>query len=240
MITLIIPAYNEEKIIGETIDVVYTFLKDMGEDFELTVVDDGSTDSTKKIVKSLCGRYPKLRIISNKTNRGRGYSLSRALSQSNGEIQVYIDADLTIGIDLIPELVNSIRNGADIAIASKHMGESEVEYPIVRRFFSKGYAALSRFILRIPIRDCQCGLKAFRKEFISQILQEIHCEGWGWDTEIVAKSCWRRYNIVELPAKITNMSANSSKVNLFRDVKAMTRTLIRLWIEKNLTGRYET
>ncbi len=230
--SIIIPAYNEEKIISSTISKVIDFMQSFGKDFEIIIANDGSADSTPAIVTARLEKIPELRLVSNTKNMGRGAALTNAFSNAKGEICVYIDADLAIDLELFPKLMSAIENGADIAIGSKHIKGAQVEYPLLRRIASKGYAFLATLLLDSSTWDFQCGFKAFRKDAIQKILPKVHENGWSWDTEVLVKAEWMGYKIVELPAKVVNVFGRESKVNLFKDMQGMGTGLIRLWREK--------
>jgi len=230
--SVVIPAYNEQQIIESTIDKLYGFFKKQKQDFEMIIANDGSRDNTLIIAEKKAKQYSQLRIISQSPNQGRGAVLTKAFSNIKGEIGIYIDADLAIDLDLFPKLVNAIENGADVAVGSKHLPASEVEYPLFRRIASKGYSFLTRLLLGSKVRDYQCGFKAFRKDVLKKVLPYIKEKGWSWDTEIVVKSEWAGYKIKELPAKVVNVYERESKVHLFRDIKRMGGNLFRLWREK--------
>ncbi len=231
--SIIIPAYNEEKIISSTINKVYLFLKKQKVPFELIITDDGSKDSTLKIAEDLSKKHKEIRIVSNKINQGRGAALNNAFKNSKGEVLVYIDADLAIDLNLFPRLMKAIKEqGADIAVGSKHLKESQVEYPKLRRIFSKCYAFLAYLLLRSKIKDYQCGFKAFKREKILQLLPYLKNKGWAWDTEVIIKAQWMGWKVIELPAKVINIYGRESKVKLFNDVKRMGLDLLNLYFEK--------
>jgi hypothetical protein len=231
-LTVIIPVYNEEKIIENTIETTYKFLEKFNRDFELIIANDGSSDSTMGIVKDKIEKYPRLRVVNNEINEGRGSILTKAFTSAKGEIQLYLDADLEIDINSLPILVKAIDEGADIALASKHMKDSVLEYPFLRRIFSKVYAMLVRIMFSSSLKDYQCGLKGFRKAVIRGLLPKIKDKGWFWDTEVLIKAQWKNYKIVEIPARIANIYERESKVHLLTDVIDMSRNLIGLWVER--------
>ena len=231
--SIIIPAYNEEKIIADTIDKALKFFSNSGKTFELIIANDGSNDGTANIVSSKIAQYRELKLFNNLKNEGRGSVLSNSFKTALGSIIVYIDADLAIDLELFPKLVSAIEEkNVDMAIGSKHLKESMVEYPSVRRIFSKAYSFIARLLLGTSIRDYQCGFKAFRRDAIIKILPYIKSKGWTWDTEVLVKARWLGYNIEELPAKVINIYGRESKVHLFNDVKLMGLGLLRLYREK--------
>ncbi|MBS3175093.1 glycosyltransferase family 2 protein [Candidatus Woesearchaeota archaeon] len=231
--SIIIPAYNEEKIIANTIDEVFKFFKNINRSFEIIIANDGSKDNTAKVVNSKIKNYKQLRLVNNHVNMGRGEALNNAINNSNGKIVVYIDADLAIDLELFPKLVNAIeKNNVDIAVGSKHMKNSVVEYPKLRRLFSKAYSMLTRILLGSTIRDYQCGFKAFKKESIIKIIPYIKAKKWSWDTEVIVKAQWLGYKVQELPAKVVNIYGRESKVHLIKDIKNMGSELLRLFFER--------
>ncbi len=231
--TIIIPAFNEEKIIASTIDKVHEFLLKQQKPFEMIIANDGSKDHTAEIVTTKIKHYKELRLVSNAVNMGRGAALTNAFRVAKGKIQIYIDADLAIDLDLFPKLMGALeQEGADIAIGSKHLPHSAVDYPPLRRLASKGYSSLTRIFLSSTIRDYQCGFKAFKKETLNKVLPYIKEKGWSWDTEIIVKAQWLGFKVVELPAKVINIYGRESKVHLFKDIKRMAQGIYRIWKDK--------
>ncbi len=231
--SIIIPAYNEEKIIASTIDRTYDFFKKSNETFEIIVANDGSKDNTVKVVLDKSKKYKSLRLVDNAVNMGRGAALNNAIRNSKGNIIVYIDADLAIDLDLFPKLISAIKDeDVDIAVGSKHLSDSIVDYPKLRRIFSKAYSSLARLLLGSHIRDYQCGFKAFKKDVIIDVIPYVKSQKWSWDTEVLVKAQWLGYKVRELPAKIVNVYGRESKVHLIKDIKDMGGELLRLFKER--------
>lgn len=230
-ISIIIPAYNEEKLIGDSIDRVYRALEKTNKNFEIIIIDDGSIDSTSKIIKDRVKNYPELRYIHNPVNKGRGYSLKKAFEKANGQYLFYVDADLSICFNLFHRLLQELEGGADIAIGSKHLPSSSVEYKVIRKQLSKIYHFLVNLLFKTDIRDFQCGFKGFRKEIIQPLIKVVKSDGWFWDTEILIKSKLKGFNIIEVPARVINVPGRGSKVNVLRDSFVMGMSLLKLWIE---------
>jgi len=228
-ISFIIPTYNEEEIIEQSIAKIYNLEKIAK--FELIIGDDGSNDLTyEKIVKKL-KEYRKLRIVRNKTNKGRGSILKKAFKYAGGDYLIYIDADLSIDLEIFNRFLDEMDNGADIVIGSKHLPESNVEYPIIRRILSKAYSNIVRIFFNVNIRDFQCGFKGFKKEVIKSTLKEVKNDGWFWDTEMLILSYKKGFKIVEIPAKVVNIYKRESKVNLLKDTFTMGINLVDFWIK---------
>lgn len=231
-VTVIVPAYNEEAIIADSMKKITSFLGKKY-DFILMVANDGSVDRTANIVKEAAKRDKRIKLISLERNQGRGAALTEALRQCRTKYAIYFDADLQIDISLFHEIISGLRSGYDMAIGSKHHPDAKIEYPPLRRIASKGYTFLTRLILGCPIMDYQCGFKGFNVKKIQKILHLIKQKGWSWDTEIVVKSYWAGLSIKEMPADVKNVYARQSKVKLFRDIKRMGKGILQIRRDKS-------
>lgn len=233
--SVIIPAYNEEKIISNTIEEITNFLRRTNKSFEVIISNDGSNDRTANIVKEKQKKHKELKLYSNQKNEGKGSALTNAFKIARGKYMAFIDADLAIDINLFPQLITPLeKNKSDIAIASKHVNGADVEYSLLRKITSRTYSLLARTLLGLKIKDCQCGFKAFNREAILRILPDIKNKGWGWDTEVLAKASWKGYKIIEVPAKVRNIPGRESKVSIIKTVKSMWKELIELHKEKRM------
>src|SRR5439155_24614798 len=117
-LSVVIPAYNEEKVIATSLARVAAYLES-AEEPELIVVDDGSRDRTPQIARELQGRYPFLRLLVNDRNGGKGLAVRRGVLASRGRWVVYTDADLVYPIDGVEHFVDALEAGADLAIGSR-------------------------------------------------------------------------------------------------------------------------
>ena len=232
--SIVVPAYNEEKIISKTIDTLHSFLSKYYKNFEIIIADDGSRDSTFKIAQSIEKKYKNVSIVRNEKNMGRGSVLTKAFSSAKGDFVAYVDADLAIDVGLLPKLIECVKNNYDIATGSKHLKNSNVEYGKLRRLLSSFYSLLSRLILNCPIRDYQCGMKALKKSSFEKLLPYIREKGWAWDTEVIALAHYNKMMIAELPAVVVNIPYRKSRVAVLRDVYKMFMALLRIRKHKNI------
>lgn len=237
--SLVIPVYNEEKILQQTIETVHEYLTHKKYCFELIIANDGSIDNSPSIIRQLQKKYSSLILVENKKNRGRGSVLTSAFYAATGDIILYIDADLAVDYHLFEKLSHVLSEGYDIAVCSKHLPESEVEYPKIRRVASKCYSWLICFLFEVGICDYQCGFKAFRKEVIQKILSTVESEGWSWDTEILIRSHLAGYKIKEIPAKVVNIYQRESTVHLLKDSLEMGMFAWKLFWKVKRSRRLE-
>jgi len=226
-LSVIVPAYNEADTLKKTIPELHSYLKSLKMTFELIVADDGSTDDTRMTVSALAKKHKNIIYTGYHANKGKGATLTNAFKKAKGDYQLFIDADLTIEKSLIAILLRALANN-DIAIASKHTRGAKVAYPLGRKIASSGFSKFARMLFHVPVGDYQCGLKAFRKNVIKDLLPSITSQGFLWDTEILARAYRKHYKIAEIPAIVHPEEGRASKVRIFRDPLRMFRGLLAL------------
>ena len=223
-LSVVVPSYNEAKTIRRTLPELYNYLKTLPWSFELIAGNDGSTDNTEEVIRAFVKTHKNTKYAGYAKNRGKGAILNECFSKAKGDIQLFIDADLSIEKTLIPTLVMALHKG-DIAIASKHLRGAKVAYPFIRRITSSGYGLLTRVLFNVPLKDFQCGLKAFRKDVLHKLLPAKN-QRFLWDTEILVRAFRKHYKIIEIPAIVH--PAERSSVHVFRDTWRMLRSLLEL------------
>jgi glycosyltransferase involved in cell wall biosynthesis len=226
-LSVILPVYNESSCISRSVENLIEKIP-KGNRFEIILVDDGSTDNSLEIIKNLARDNKKITFISYKKNVGRGEALTRGIRKSRGDFIMYIDADLSINPKTLEDVVDQLHK-FDLVIGSKHLKESRVEYPFFRNLLSRSYSKLTSFVTRVKISDFQCGLKGFRRRAILEILDEIRCFDWSWDTEILCIAYKKGYSIKEIPVEVVVIPGRDSKVKMWRDSFIMSKNLFRIW-----------
>lgn len=235
--SIVIPAYNEEARIGATLAEVVRCVQENAWSAEITVVDDGSTDSTAAIVKAVAAQYPIVHLLPNGANRGKGYSVRNGMLHANGEIVMFTDADLSSPMQEAHRLFNAIRRGADVAIGSRWLerGRQTIQQPLYRQLFGRCFNLVTRMIMRLPFADTQCGFKAFTREAAQTIFQLQRIERWGFDPEILFIALKHGYTVREVP--VTWGHDERSRISYLKDGLKMLEELI--FIRWNaLTGAY--
>ena len=218
MITILLPAYNEEEVIEKSIDKIFSTLK-LKEDYEILVINDGSTDRTEEIIKKLTKKYKNLRYISHEKNKGLGGAIKTGIKKANGRIIIELDADMTQPIDHVAQMVNKIDEGNDICIASRYIrGGGMKNVPLWRVLLSKLANKAFSIIYFTKITDLTSGYRAYKSSFVKKL--DLSQNDFSIQLEISVKMTKNKAKISEIPLILTNRSIGSSK---FRFIKAMPK-----------------
>ena len=208
-LSIIIPAYNEEDRIKSGLEEIDKNLS--GKDYEILVVDDGSTDKTGEIVKNI--DIEKVNLIQLKENKGKGAAVKEGVMRSSGEYILFTDADQSTSIDHVHKFLKEIKS-YDIVIGSRSLPKSKItkKQPLYKRILGQLGSIIIRTTLNIPYKDTQCGFKLFRSAIAKEIFNEISCSGWAFDFEVLKIANNRGYKVKELPVVWENNP--NTKVNL--------------------------
>jgi len=223
-LSVVVPVFNERTTLLEIvcrIDAVPI-------PKEIILVDDGSTDGTAQKAEALAQTTPGVRHIHREQRLGRGTALNNAFKQSNGRVLVYMDLDLATDLQFLKPLVEAITTeGFDFATGSRMLPQSKVERSLRRSISSKSYNFLVRRMLGSKVRDHQCGFKAFKREAVLQLLDEVEATHWFWDTEVLVRAQRHGFKVKEIPVEW--QSGKGTKVNLLKDSWNMFRQIMKLW-----------
>jgi hypothetical protein len=227
-ISVVFPAYNEADALETAVEKVTRALNEFTRSYEIIIAEDGSTDGTDKVAAMLSERYSFVKHLHGEKRLGRGTALKNAFKKSNGKTIIYMDVDLATDVGQIKFLVRAIEEeGYDFAIGSRMLSESKVERSRTRQIASKSYNFLVRAMLGSKVKDQQCGFKAFRREALMQLLDEVTARHWFWDTELLVRAFRKGYTIKEVPVEWK--SGRETKVRLFKDSFSMAGQVIKLW-----------
>jgi glycosyltransferase involved in cell wall biosynthesis len=243
LLSIIIPAYNEEIRIAPSLDKILQFLSAASYSAEVVIINDGSTDKTADYVLSRVEEFRRagidLRLLTNDPNRGKGYSVKRGIAESRGKIALFTDADLSSPITETPKLIEPIiNNQADVTFGSRALNRKLIgeRQPLYRDFGGRVFNFLLRTITRLQFHDTQCGFKAFRREESLPVFAMQSIERFGFDPEIlfIAKKIGLR--LLEVPV-IWN-DVEGSKVNYLTDSPKMFLDLFKIRLN-DIKGLYD-
>jgi glycosyltransferase involved in cell wall biosynthesis len=236
-LSIIIPAYNEESRLPETLEKIAIYIRASGRQTEVLVVDDGSTDGTAAAAEQMHSRVGDLRVISNGVNRGKGYSVRHGMLEARGRLALFTDADLSAPIEEAGKLLAAVDSEFDVAIGSRAMNRSLISarQSRFREFAGIVFNTVVRLCLRLPFVDTQCGFKAFKRERCTIIFEQQRIEGFGFDPELLYLARHHGLRAVEIPVRWAH--SPGTKVSMLRDsVQMFADVFIIRW--NALVGRY--
>jgi glycosyltransferase involved in cell wall biosynthesis len=235
--SIVIPAYNEAKRLGSTLERVLNYVTSQQWDAEVIVVNDGSRDATPELVREAAERCRFLRLIENPGNRGKGYSVRNGMLNATGELLLFSDADLSSPIEEASKLFTAIQNGADIAIGSRWIRpetQTKRQSPL-RQVYGRAFNIALRILLGLKQKDTQCGFKAFTRNAALKIFPLQHIERWGFDPEILFLARRFAFRVDEVPVAWADVGG--TRISPLRDGLRMIGEVLRIrW--SAISGRY--
>jgi len=237
-ISIVIPAYNEQVRLPDTLRSVERYLQESGWNFhEILVVDDGSTDGTADAAANFAKANPNVRVLRNPGNRGKGFSVRHGMLEAHGHWRLFSDADLSTPIEELEKLWCAIEPGKDqIAIGSRALDRSliGVHQPGYRETMGRIFNGVMRAATGLAISDTQCGFKLFRGDVAEEVFSRQKLERFGFDAEVLYIAARRGYRIAEVPVRWNHVEG--SKVGMLSGLHAFGELLdIRL---NSLRGKY--
>jgi glycosyltransferase involved in cell wall biosynthesis len=219
-ISIIIPAFEEEARLGDSIEKILSYVEIEKLSAELIVVDDGSGDRTAEVGESAVARRPAVqtKIIRYEPNRGKGFAVKTGLLAADADIAVFSDADLSTPIDELPKLVRPIQTGEyDLTFGSRALDRSLIglHQPWRREQGGKVFNLIVRTLTRLPFWDTQCGFKAFNMKKFRPLLDVMQIERFGFDVEFLYVANLHGLRLKEIPVRWNH--DERTKVNVFRD-----------------------
>jgi dolichyl-phosphate beta-glucosyltransferase len=213
-LSVVIPAYNEEERLQSTLESVHTYLSNRRVNFELIVVDDGSTDGTVDVVKEFARHHSGIRLLSYSPNCGKGHAVREGIKKSEGFRVLFYDADGSSPIQEIEKLENALNKGFDIAIGSRAKPDDtrKVNALAYRKFMGNFFNFIVQSLLLRGIQDSQCGFKMFTQSAARSVFNVARQDGFAFDVELLHIARLRNYKIAEVPINWTNVESLSHKI----------------------------
>jgi dolichyl-phosphate beta-glucosyltransferase len=225
LLTLIIPAYNEERRLPRSLEQISAFVQQQTEPMEVIIVENGSTDRTTEIAEAYAARYPFARVLH--SPKGKGAAVRAGMMEGRGRYLFICDSDLSMPITEVRKFLPPLLEQYDVAIASR-------EGPGAHRYGEPGYRHLMGRVFNLIVRvlaipgfqDTQCGFKSFRAEVGKEVFAELTMTGWVFDVEALFIAQRRGCQVVAVP--IDWYFDADSRIEPLRDTWRMFRDVLRI------------
>lgn len=231
-VDITIPVFNEELDLEKSINTLVAFLIKYFSDYDwtITIADNASTDKTLDIAKKLSKKYKRVSYV-HLPLKGRGRAVKYVWKNTKSDYVAYMDVDLSTDLKHLPNLINALSRGYDIAIGSRNKKDSHVYgRNLLRTITSKGYILLIKLFFWVHFSDAQCGFKAVSREVVSKIIPKIKDNGWFFDSELLILSEKLGYRIYDEP--VTWIDNPGSTVRVWKTAQGDLEGLWRLFISR--------
>lgn len=229
-VDIAIPVYNEERALASTVHRLTEFLdRELPNRWRIVIANNLSADRTREIAESLSATDSRVTVL-NLTRKGRGVGVREAWSQSDADIVSYMDVDLSTDLRYFPLLIESVRRGYDIAVASRLLPASRVVRSFKREHLSRAYNRLIRMVFGTHVSDTQCGFKAMRRDVARALLPHVHGDGWFFDAELLILAERNGFRILELPVEW--IDDTDSRVVLGSSARELAREILRMKVRR--------
>ena len=223
-LSIIIPAFNEEARLGDSVGKILTYLRTENPNAELLIVDDGSSDKTAEVAETSRAAFPDIqsRVIRYEKNRGKGFAVKTGLLAATADIALFSDADLSTPIEETPKLIEPIRQDKfDVTFGSRALDRSLIgtHQPWRREQGGKVFNLIVKTLTGLPFWDTQCGFKAFNMPKFRPLLDVMQIERFGFDVEFLYVADYHKLRLKEIPVRWNHCEGTT--VSVFRDSQRM-------------------
>ncbi|MCY7377300.1 MAG: glycosyltransferase family 2 protein [Pyrinomonadaceae bacterium] len=223
-LSIIVPAFNEESRLGDSVGKILAYLKQTNPHAELIGVDDGSNDKTAEVAETACADFPEIKsqVIRYETNRGKGFAVKTGLLAASADIALFSDADLSTPIEETSKLVEPIRaDKFDVTFGSRALDRRLIgtHQPWRREQGGKVFNLIVKTLTGLPFWDTQCGFKAFNMLKFRPLLDVMQIDRFGFDVEFLYVAAYHQLRLQEIPVRWNHCEGTT--VSVFRDSQRM-------------------
>jgi glycosyltransferase involved in cell wall biosynthesis len=239
-ITVAMPAYNEAENIEAMVTDVIQVMDPLANDYEVIVVDDGSSDGTGQAVKALEQQYPQVRLVSHEVNQGYGAAVFSGLTNASKELVFFTDSDRQFDLREIERLLERI-DEADLVVGYRTPRRD----PFMRKLNGRGWSALVTLLFGYTARDIDCAFKLLQRQVIECIQDEVASRGATFSAEFLVRAKRAGFRIVEVPIRghrprVAGSPTGARPEVIIRAFKELIRFRVALWREGKMTWGYES
>ncbi len=237
-VSLVIPAYNEEKRLGDSLKTIHEWMRANFERFDVTVVDDGSSDRTADVVTDFSEHAPEVEVLSLRQNSGKGYAVRTGMMSAEGDFVIFTDADLSTPIEEVAKALDLMKQGWDVVIGSRALPESDVQVHqnFLRETMGKTFNLVVRMMSGLPFPDTQCGFKCFTQKAAKDIFSRAVINGFAFDVEALVLAKKLGSKMTDMPVRWINSPA--SKVKMFSSPLQMLWEVFKVRLNL-MRGKYK-
>jgi dolichyl-phosphate beta-glucosyltransferase len=223
-ISVVVPAYNEERGIADTVRALRDWLAARPGDFEVLVIDNASEDGTVARLEGLLDGK-RVRLLRNERNRGKGHSMRRGMLEARGALRLHCDADCAVCLPSLPHMLELVED-CDVVVGSRLAAGAQLgrRQPLRRRIVGRSFQQLCRAVLREPTTDLFCGFKLWRAEAAVAAYSRSRLEGWTFDAEVLAMARALGFRLRETGIVWTDREG--SRVRMGRILVPVVRELV--------------
>ncbi len=222
-LSIIVPAYNEADRIGSFLENLLNFSNINLKDYEIIIVNDGSTDDTEDVIKKLIKSRKYARLIGYSRNKGKGEAVKFGIFNSNGEKIIFIDADGSINPNLMTDMLKKL-DEHEVVVGDRSLEESKVKTKVHRWFLGKVFNFMVILLFQTNIKDNLCGFKGFKRDVAKELFYDLTEKRWLFDVEIFYKIKRHKIRLCCMPIRWEYVG--KSKVTFFDPFKMLLRLFV--------------
>ena len=244
-VSIIVPAYKQEKTIKKDLESIHKTMEKTRWDFEIILVDDGSPDNTYKEAKKV--KKDNVKAFRYEKNRGKGWAVRYGMARADGNLIAFIDS----GMDINPNNISMVLEhmewyGSDIIVGSKRHSASKVNYSFMRKIYSEGYYRIVKLLFGLRIRDTQTGLKIFKRKVLERVMPRLLVKAFAFDIELLAVANHLGFTkIHEAPVEIELKFRKNSKISKWKplflepNIRMMLRDTMAVFYRLKILKYYD-
>lgn len=219
MISAVIPVYNEAPRLPASLATLTEELRARaGDDWEVVLVDDGSSDGSGPLIDELAAADPRVTALHHEANRGKGAAVRTGVLATRGELVLFLDADMSTPIETLGPFLEALQAGADVVVGNRKSREATIErwQPPIRTWLGLGFSRLANAMTGLRISDYTCGFKLFRGEAARTLFEATETPRWSFDVEVLARAARAGLTVQEIPVRWSHVDATN--VRVLRDI----------------------